>query len=308
MSIKLQGARKNLLKLAGAFVFISVVIIAACAQKGGKNGKPGNEFSKYWYDGNAEISSYSLSQNRYGELQDGKAVLVFVTEDFSKQKQVKLDHPEKAGADKLPVLKMNFTKNFITGIYPYSILNSVFTPVDLSGTEKTTCSVQEWCGHTFTQINKKANGFAVSEYSYFEEEGDKTLELPGAVLEDELWNMIRINPESIPMGKVNLIRGNMAVRLMHLPLTTVEADIQFADTILSNQPVKQLSVIYPERKLKIYYIPAFPFTIQGWDETYGEFGKAPATTSARLIKTMRLPYWKLHNREHLPYRDSLGLK
>lgn len=308
MKYKTLKARKSLLKIAGAFFFLAVIIIAACAQKGAKNSGPGNEFSKYWYDGNAEISSYSLSQNRYGELQDGKAVLIFVTEDFSKQKQVKLDHPEKAGADKLQVLKMNFTKNFTTGIYPYSILNSVFTPVDLSGTVKTTCSVQEWCGHTFTQINKKANSFSALEYSYFEEEGDKTLELPSTVLEDELWNMIRINPESIPKGKVNLIRGNMAVRLMHLPLANIEAEIQAADTVLNNQPVKQLSVIFPERKLKIYYSPSFPFTIQGWDETYGEFGKAPATTSARLLNTMRLPYWNLHNREHLPYRDSLGLK
>lgn len=282
--------------------------MVACAQKGSNNEKPDARFSTYWYDGKAEISSYTLSQNRYGELHDGKAVLIFVTEDFSAQKQVKLDHPEKAGADRTPVLKMNYSKSFLTGIYPYSILNSVFTPVNLSGTIKSTCSVQEWCGHTFTQLNRNSNGFSALEYSYFEEEGDKKLDLPDVLLEDEIWNMIRINPASVPTGKVKLIRGNTAVRLMHLPLEVVESEIAIIDTVLNNTQIKSLSVSYPERKLTIYYMPVFPFQIYGWDETYGEFGKPPATTSARMINTIRLPYWKLHNREHLAYRDSLGLK
>ena len=48
-------------------------------------------FRDYWYDGKAEITSYALQQARYGELHTGEAVLVFVTEPFSKSKQVKLD-------------------------------------------------------------------------------------------------------------------------------------------------------------------------------------------------------------------------
>ncbi|MGB2691994.1 MAG: septum formation inhibitor Maf, partial [Thermodesulfobacteriota bacterium] len=41
------------------------------------------EFKAYWYDGKAEITSYKLEQARYGELHEGYAVMVFVTEDFS---------------------------------------------------------------------------------------------------------------------------------------------------------------------------------------------------------------------------------
>ena len=44
----------------------------------------------YWYQGKAEISSYELEQVRYGQKHLGDAVLIFVTEDFSKTKQVKL--------------------------------------------------------------------------------------------------------------------------------------------------------------------------------------------------------------------------
>ena len=43
-----------------------------------------DEFADYWYRGQAEITSYDLEQARYGELRSGTAVLVFVTEDFSK--------------------------------------------------------------------------------------------------------------------------------------------------------------------------------------------------------------------------------
>ena len=33
------------------------------------------DFKEYWYAGNAEITSYKLTQARYGELREGKAVL-----------------------------------------------------------------------------------------------------------------------------------------------------------------------------------------------------------------------------------------
>jgi hypothetical protein len=48
-------------------------------------------FKNYWYKGKAEVNSYNLLQSRYGEVREGKAMLLFVTEDFSKKKQVKLD-------------------------------------------------------------------------------------------------------------------------------------------------------------------------------------------------------------------------
>ncbi|MBI5857573.1 MAG: hypothetical protein HZB42_07965 [Sphingobacteriales bacterium] len=297
-------------KLIAIAASVSILLLLiANAQKGEqtKSFESANDFSKYWYDGKAELSSYTLVQNRYGQLHEGKAVLVYVTEDFSKSKQVKLDDPNNTGKDKLPILKLNFTKNFLTGIYPYSIINSVFTPVDLSGTVKTSCSVQEWCGHTFTQLNRIKDGFSATEYSYFETEGDKKNKLPEAILEDELWNIIRINPGKLPEGKISLIRGNVAVRLMHVPLTLVEANITKSTSKLEGKDAVVLTVEYPERTLKIYYTRLFPHTVLGWDETYSEFGKKANTTKARLIKTMRQPYWLLHNNEHRVYRDSLGL-
>ena len=84
------------------------------------------EFKKYWYSGNAEITSYSIEQARYGQLREGTSVLIYVTEPFLPEIQVKAD---RSASSNIPVLKLNRTKNYLTGIYPYSIMNSTFSPV-----------------------------------------------------------------------------------------------------------------------------------------------------------------------------------
>lgn len=269
---------------------------------------PTKAFATHWYDGKAEVSTYSLEQIRYGEIHQGHAALIFVTEDFSAQKQVKLDDPSRAPNDKVSVLKLNFAKKFLTGIYPYSILNSIFTPVDLSGTLKTSCTVQEWCGHTYTQLNRSKSGFKAVEFSYFESEGDKESKLENVLLEDELWNMIRIDPSAIPTGKVKLIRGSMAVRLQHQPLQAVEANISLSKNENSLKPTQTLLIEYPDRKLEIQIEEAFPYKIMGWQESYSEFNGKVLTTKASLIQSLRIPYWQLHNNEHLGWRDSIGLR
>ncbi len=74
---------------------------------------PSEAFKRQWYAGKAELSSYALLQARYGEIRTGEAVLIFVTEDFSTDKLVKLDEPDKE-SNKVRVLKMNMTKKFVT--------------------------------------------------------------------------------------------------------------------------------------------------------------------------------------------------
>ena len=114
--------------------FLTLVIQLSCASSVADNDVldfvPDPNFNSYWYQGKAELTSYNLEQARYGEMREGQAVLIFVTEDFSKSKQVKLDNPGAAGDDAEKVLKLNMTKKFDTGLYPYSMMSSVFTPVN----------------------------------------------------------------------------------------------------------------------------------------------------------------------------------
>jgi len=134
--------------------------------------QPKSEKEKYWYAGDAEITSYTLEQARYGELHDGEAVMIFVTEPFSTNKMAKSDSPSEKDVS---VLKLNFTKNFNTGIYPYSMMNSTFFPFKNSlHSLKISSSTQEWCGHTYMEMQNKGK-FDIDIKSYFENESGTSI-------------------------------------------------------------------------------------------------------------------------------------
>jgi len=264
----------------------------------------GDEFADYWYNGEAELSSYQLIQSRYGEAREGKAVLVFVTEDFSKSKQVKLDHSDAAGKDKVPVMKLNNTRKFVTGIYDYSMMASVFTPVDIveyPHSLKLTTSSQEWCGQAFAQLNLKGNSYHLSGYSYFEEEGDVQRKLGKAMLEDELWTRLRIDPKSIPLGEIDLIPSGFYNRLLHQPLKPRRANVR----VESNEAETRLIVDYSaiDRELTIGFETQFPHRILNWTEKNGK----DVLSSGNLIKTLKTAYWRQHGNADEYLRDSLQL-
>ena len=69
--------------------------------------EPSQAFKDYWYAGKAEITSYKLEQARYGQIRNGKAVLIYVTEDFLPNKQVKANNQNP---NNMSVLKLNATR------------------------------------------------------------------------------------------------------------------------------------------------------------------------------------------------------
>jgi hypothetical protein len=263
------------------------------------------EFRNYWNAGKAELNSYDLSQSSYGETRPGKAVLIFVTEDLSKELQVKLDDP--SGANKISVLKLNFTKNFITGIYPYSMMLSVFTPVNRHkdpASVKATMSSQEWCGQVYTQVNLRGNRYAIKSHSYFEQEADERFSLRQALLEDELWNIIRLDHESLPVGEIEVVPGLFSSRLNHVEIKIRSAVAEKSTT--DSSFVFSLTFPEQERILTIQYEKKFPFKILGWAETWKEKGKTMRTT-ATLDKTLYTDYWTKNKNQFRYLRDSLGL-
>ncbi|MDN5213828.1 hypothetical protein QQ020_17270 [Fulvivirgaceae bacterium BMA12] len=274
------------------------------------------KFNNYWFAGKAELTSYHLTQSRYGKLHEGNAVLIFVTEDFSRGKQVKLDDPIKNRKDAIKVMKLNFTKKFNTGIYPYSMMSSCFTPVDRENNPhsiKLTTSSQEWCGHTFTQVNLGENNYEVSGYSYFESEGDKQKKLAKTVLEDELWNLIRLSPDQLPVGKVKIIPGTFSARLMHNPLENTEAIASLTENqnpTFGKEGIMEYKIDYkgPKRTLKIYFESSFPYGITGWEETYKGIGGKQLTSQAIKNKSILLDYWTKNKPGDTSYRQELGLE
>jgi len=145
----------------------------ACAQQ--------DLFWKEWGDGKAELNLYSTEIPRYGELRSGYSVLIFVTEDFSKISQVKAEK-SVPDSERLKVMKLNHIKKFLTGIYDYSIMTSLFSPLTVwsLGSRyfeavtpiKVSFSSQEWCGNYYEQLNARVDGYERKAHSYFEGEGD----------------------------------------------------------------------------------------------------------------------------------------
>ncbi len=273
---------------------------------------PSPEFEKYWYQGKAELTSFDLQQARYGEYHKGTAMLIFVTEDISKSKQVKLDNPMRNPTDAVKVLKMNLTKKFATGLYEYSTMESAFTPIDRIKnpyTIKVSMSAQDWCGHVFCQLNLQTYKYRFQQFSYFEKDAaDVELILEKALLEEELFNLIRINPQHLPLGVFDMIPNTLTSRLRHTPVNVESAEATLAaHATLPNCSTYTLWYRDSKRKLAIHFQTSFPYTIEGWEESYNDNG-VDLTTRATRKKTILSDYWTKHNTTDAALRKELGLE
>lgn len=262
-----------------------------------------HDFNAYWYAGLAEISTYDVTQQRYNEERPAEQVNVFVTEDLSRSKQFKLDDPASASDDRVPVLKLNAIRRFHTGIYDYSIMSSVFSPVSGAAALKTTCTIQDWCGQVFFQTNLQPDAMRLRGFSYFETEGDTDESLPITLLEDELWNRIRLDPAKIPVGRVRILPSVVHARLRHRKAQPEEAHITLQHE--GDAQVLRLNYSGAWRSLAIRFEASPPHRILGWEEI-GEKGSLLSKATLKAVR--RSAYWAEHDNVHAPLRDSLRLR
>ncbi|MCB9039737.1 MAG: hypothetical protein H6557_24225 [Lewinellaceae bacterium] len=269
----------------------------------------------YWYQGKAEISRYELQQNRYADVHPGEAVLIFVTEDFLTDKQVKNEN--YANPNSTPILKMNMIRKFPTGLYSYAIMSSVFTPTrveEFPQTLKVATTTQEWCGHTYQQVNFQDGGYKNTLHSYFENEADQITKVKYAVLEDELFNRIRMNPEGLPTGTLQVLPATAMARLLHLPFEPLEAKASLSDyagSDFSGEGLRMYTLEYPvlNRTLEIVFHSEAPYIIEGWADSYPSIMDRKVRKSiARRTKTIMSPYWQKHDKGDMALRKELGLE
>ena len=301
-------------RIRSIFILMGMIFISGCQTNSSQDRKSDSndelivekrdlseEFKEYWYSGKAEISSYELTQYRYDEPRKGKAVLIFVSEDFNTDLQVKADRPDEQSVS---VLKLNKTKDFATGIYPYHIMESTFSPIaQKAHALKTAASVHEWCGQAYMQINNR-DDLEVKIYSYFESTADKELELKEQLMENEVWNLLRIDPDSELLSTDKMIPSLEYLRLRHREPKAYPVDItqqKSNDTLITSFDQSTLN-----RTLTIYQEADHPYKILKWEESITQDGKTK-TTSAELIKTMRSAYWNRNAPEFSRLRDSLQL-
>ncbi|GAB4363019.1 MAG: hypothetical protein Kow0042_00540 [Calditrichia bacterium] len=300
------------LVLAGIIIFS---LTSCSAQERGESALVESEqFKNYWYSGKAELTHYKLEQARYGEIHPGDAVLIFVTEDFFTDKQVKYERGPKPKTVET-VLKLNFMRNFTTGIYPYSMMTSVFTPLKPHNSHslKVSSSSQEWCGHTYMQLNTREQDYEIRLHSYFQNEADQQLNIKKAWLEDEIWTNIRLAPESLPSGEIEILPGFQYLRLKHQPTRLQKAMATLSETTnpaLSDKPLKVYTIDYQDidRKLMITYEGEFPYQIVAWEETYPSGFGQPRRLTTRAVRTHTLltDYWTKNSLADSTYRKMLG--
>ncbi|MDA8693496.1 hypothetical protein N9L92_05475 [Saprospiraceae bacterium] len=295
------------------FAFIIFVMFLGCnnieSQSTQDMSHKNDQFDKYWYDGTAELTRYELKQSRYGEVHTGDAVLIFVTEEFRTDKQVKYEGGDRKNV--VPILKLNLTKKFITGVYPYSLMTSIFTPIDVNDkTIKISTSSQEWCGHTFGQLNREGDGYRSRLFSYFQSENDQDYKIKDAITEDGLWTTLRMSPDALPAGDIDIIPGTQYLMLTHTPAKKASATATkkaHQDESLSDKLLTKYTLQYNnlDRILDIVYESEFPYNIVAWEER-SKSGNSPATT-ARMTNQIKSPYWGKHDNKDRALRKELGL-
>lgn len=271
-------------------------------------------FWDFWGDGQAELAGYRITQPRYGEARDGEAVLITVTEDFTRSARVKSSGGHK---DAYPVIKLNEVRDFTTGIYDYNLMTSVFVPLDGSEPRgrptKLSFSSQEWCGHVWEQWLLDPESSRRVLHSYFDGEADsrETRSTPqGGLFADAMPLLVRglVGPLLKPgeSRTVPWMRSAADRRLLHLPATWQEATIQRDTTPRTlvtpagTFEVETWSATTGSDKSTWWVEVAAPHRLIGWDRSSGETG--------RLSGVFRSAYWAQASTDDEPLRSRLGLE
>jgi hypothetical protein len=275
------------------------------------------DFWSWWGDGKGELSSYKVVVPRYGELREGYSVLVFVTEDISRTTRIKDDSGTLPLSDRAPVLKLNRVVKFITGIYDYSIITSTFSSVDSELGRpafeplKISFSAQEWCGHVFQMFIPQRDQVELTAHSYFQSEGDQKRNIklpPNAAFEDNLPIWIReLQGEVLPVGQrreLQIFPSAWSLRAAHQkaefqPGWILKEDGEGLDTTNGKSPTWRWTWQVGHRQETYWVEKTYPHRILKWSSSDGSKGE--------LKKTLRLPYWQLHDNNDLTYRDQLGV-
>lgn len=298
---------------------LGLLVTLACGAASKAKPEPGPAsrappgFWDHWGDGQAELDGYALTQSRYGELRQGEAVLIYVTETFTDQQRVKSDggHP-----DEYPVLKLNDSRRFQTGIYDYRVMTSAWVRLDggqpLGLGPKVSTSVQEWCGHAWLQLLVDPGRYRLSQHSYFDGEADRETQgkvEPGGLLGDVLPILVRgLAGELLAPGEreeLPYLGRLLDARFRHVDpgwsTATLSRSATTSPVDTPSGPVPAWTWTLEEKDLTTtYYVEeAEPRRLLRWTHSDGE--------DARLTGTIRTAYWKRNHEGDEALRASLGL-
>lgn len=267
-----------------------------------------SEFWDHWGDGKAELAGYKGEVSRYGELRDATVVLIYVTEPHDRRTWVKDDSVDEE--HRVNVLKLNRALKFQTGIYPYSVMTSVFSPVDDWGgprfqPKKISFTSQEWCGHVFQGIWPAAKRYLLETRSYFASEGDakELVAVPeGTLYQDALPIQLRELDGEFNNGENwegKLVPSLWHTRKAHVDVRPVDATIERSEAKVDGEPVTRFVLTFDDTEVTYDIEQEEPHRLLRWKHSNGGH--------LELMKSTRLPYWKLNNPGDESYREEIGL-
>jgi len=276
-------------------------------------------FDARWHDGRAELDGYRYTITRYGQLRQGQAVMIFVTEPWSLSKRVKVEDPSKNPTDVFDVLKLNLVRDFQTGIYDYNTMLSLFVKTPDFSPVQLTFTSAEWCGNVYAKVQFDNDTVNETLFSYFEDEsGTRSLERPpDGVTQDALFVLLRgLRGAFLDPGekrRIPLLSGILESRLRHQPLGWSSAQIERAAKPVSVRvPAGNWSnAVYFEVKVtdgrtgSFWVEPDGDARLLKWRWT--EPGRAEASESGELTGTLRTAYWKENGPGDEKLLQRLGL-
>ena len=269
-----------------------------------------NAFWQHWSDGKAEVSAYRVTQKRYNEYRDGTVFLIYVTEPFSKSRQIKVDYYDGKNPDHTIALKLNIIENFQTGIYDYRLMTShFFDAANGLVPLKAVFSSQEWCGTAYEQINWLPKAPRIAINTYFEGVSLNTTLPKDSRLVDSLFvygrGLLRGGPRNATSFSRRWIESAKQRRLAHRtanrykanPTFGVEQNIPTAMGTLKGRPLsfKRAS----GAKCTINFETKSPYRVLGWQCSDGE--------TATLMGSMRTDYWSKTKQSDAALLKKLGV-
>ena len=133
-------------------------------------------------------------------------------------------------------------------------------------------------------------------------------------VEEDIWTRARIEPQMLPLGKINMVPSHEFARLNHKGLKPEKAEatlyLQVSDS-KENREIYIYTLKYPElgRSIQMKIQSAFPFKILSWKEVLNyDDPQKTQTTIATLTHTEMRAYWQDNAVKNETLRDSLGLR
>jgi len=310
--------------IAAAFLTIACGVHAAPAQA---PAPAAPTFESHWQDGRAELDGYRYTVTRYGQPRRGTAVMVFVTEPFSEAKRVKVDDPKKNPKDTFEALKLNFIRDFQTGIYDYNTITSLFVRSRDFSPVKIAFSCDEWCGQVYEEMIYERFHVADRYSSYFEDESQTerlTLQ-PNGITEEELLIRFRdlrgawLRPgerRRVPFLASAFLRRLTHGRALQWGQATLERgrDAEAITVPAGRFETTRYTVRVENGPEGAFWIEqSYPHRVIRWEwranpaAASGGWSPAEGLDAGELTGSARLKYWELHRPGDEKYLAQLGL-